>query len=54
MTQSVSARLSEYFQCSGHFFLELTESGEQLTEEQGWNVKTFEDLDIHSTTFRMN
>ena len=45
MTQSVSARLREYFQCSGHFFLELTEFGDELTEEQGRNIKTFEDLD---------
>jgi hypothetical protein len=45
MTQTVSARLGEYFQCSGNFFLELTEFGDELTEEQGRNIKTFEDLD---------
>ncbi len=45
MSQSVSAVLSEHFQCSVHFFLELTEFGEELTEEQGRNIETFEALD---------
>jgi hypothetical protein len=45
MTQSVSAFLSEHFLCSAHFFLEQTEFGGKLTEEQWRNVKTFEDLD---------
>ena len=45
MTQSVPAFLSEHFVCSAHFFLEQTDTGGKLTEEQWRNVKTFEDLD---------
>lgn len=45
MTQSVSVFLSEHFLCSAHFFLEQTDTGGKLTEEQWRNVKTFEDLD---------
>jgi hypothetical protein len=45
MTQSVPAFLSEHFICSAHFFLEQTDTGGKLTEEQWRNVKTFEDLD---------
>ena len=45
MTQSVPAFLSEHFLCSAHFFLEQTDTGGKLTEEQWRNVKTFEDLD---------
>jgi hypothetical protein len=45
MTQSVSTFLSEHFLCSAHFFLEQTDTGGKLTEEQWRNVKTFEDLD---------
>ena len=46
MTQSVPAFLSEHFVCSAHFFLEQTDTGGKLTEEQWRNVKTFEDLDV--------
>jgi hypothetical protein len=45
MTQSVPAFLSEHFVSSAHFFLEQTDTGGKLTEEQWRNVKTFEDLD---------
>jgi hypothetical protein len=45
MTQSVPAFLSEHFVCGAHFFLEQTDTGGKLTEEQWRNVKTFEDLD---------
>src|ERR1700722_17344948 len=45
MNQSAPAFLSEHFVCSAHFFLEQTDAGGKLTEEQWRNVKTFEDLD---------
>jgi hypothetical protein len=45
MTQSVSEFLSEHFLCSAHFFLEQTDTGGKLTEEQWRNVRTYEDLD---------
>jgi hypothetical protein len=45
MTQSVSAFLSEHFICSAHFFLEQTDTGGKLSEEQWRTVKAFEDLD---------
>jgi hypothetical protein len=45
MAQSVTAFLSEHFLCSAHFFLEQTDTGGKLTEEEWRSVKTFEDLD---------
>jgi hypothetical protein len=45
MTQSVSANLSEHFLWARDFFLELTEFGKELTEEQSRNITTFEALD---------
>jgi hypothetical protein len=45
MAQSVSARLSEHFQWSRLFFLDLPEFGDEITEEQGRNIDTFEALD---------
>jgi hypothetical protein len=45
MTQSVPAFLSEHFLCSAHFFLEQTDTGGKLSEEEWRCVKTLEDLD---------
>jgi hypothetical protein len=42
---SVTARLSEYFQRSEHFFLEGIDFGEEPTDEQARNIMNFENLD---------
>jgi hypothetical protein len=45
MSGAMAGRLAEAFEYSAVFFLELTDTGGQLTDEEGRNVDTFRALE---------
>ena len=53
MAQTVAARLSEAFRYSAVFYWEgVNDIAENLTDEEGRNIDTFDVLDNQSTTCR--